>query len=153
MNAFNWCARVYPSWFVHTGDPTATSRGGMSVSGVAKIGALIGRDAYRYLVVFCGAWVAFLGALMLLEGGPVEGYIDLLVGLFAIAGLPSVSLVVIARLLARKGDAGVFPAVCGTLLLLPALFLLLMGAWSAFLVQVAVLMGFLVWSAWRTRSL
>ncbi|MFD0078535.1 hypothetical protein ACFVIY_39695 [Streptomyces sp. NPDC127166] len=123
------------------------------MSGVAKIGALIGRDVYRYLVVFCGAWVAFLGAFMLLEGGSVEEYIDLLVALFAIVGLPSLSLVVIARLLARKGGVGVFPAACGTLLLLPALFPLLMGAWSVSLVQVAVLIGFLAWSAWRARSL
>ncbi|MFH8729010.1 hypothetical protein [Streptomyces termitum] len=144
---------MYPSWFVDTGDPTATSRGGMAVSGAAKIGELIGRDAYRYLVVFCGAWVAFLGALMLLEGGAFEGYIDLLMGLFVIAGLPSLSLVVIARLLTRKGDAGAFSMACGTLLLLPALFPLLMGAWPASLVQVAALIGFLVWSAWRTRSL
>ncbi|MGA5499407.1 hypothetical protein ACPCSP_34425 [Streptomyces cinereoruber] len=117
-----------------------------------KIEALIGRDAYRYLVVFCGVWVVFLGAFMVLEGGPVEDYLASLAGLLVIAGLPSLSLVVIARLLARNGGVGVFPAACGTLLLLPALFLLLLGAWTACLAQVAVLSGFLVWSAWRMRS-
>ncbi|MFE9045733.1 hypothetical protein ACFYOG_33130 [Streptomyces sp. NPDC007818] len=144
---------MYPPRFVDTDDPTAASRGGMPVSGEAKIGALIGRDVCRYLVVFCGVWVAFLGAFMVLEGGPVEEYVDLLAGLLVITGLPSLSLVVIARLLARKGGIGVFPATCGTLLLLPALFPLLMGVWTVCLVQVAVLIGFLTWSAWRTRTL
>ncbi|MFD3536250.1 hypothetical protein [Streptomyces sp. NPDC058664] len=122
------------------------------MSGAAKIEALIGRDVYRYLVVFCGVWAVFLGAFMVLEGGPVEDYVTFLAGLLVIVALPSLSLMVIAHLLARNRAVGVFPAACGTLLLLPALFLLLTVVWTACLVQVVVLIGFLAWSAWRTRS-
>lgn len=118
----------------------------------AKTRALIGRDISGYLVIFCGTWIAFLGVLLALEGGAAEGYVALFTGLLLIAGLPSLALMVIARLLTSRRDTGAFIALCGTLLLLPALFPLLAGAWPATLVQQAVLIGFLAWSARRTRS-
>ncbi|MGW5002468.1 hypothetical protein ACWEP8_32965 [Streptomyces hydrogenans] len=122
------------------------------MSDAAKIRSLIGRDVSRYLVVFCGVWVVFIGVFMAPEGGAVGDYVVFFAGLLLILGLPSLLLVAVARLLALKRDVGAFVAVCGTLLLLPALFPLLAGAWPATLVQWAVLIGFLAWSAWRTQS-
>ncbi|MFC9261312.1 hypothetical protein ACFT25_16025 [Streptomyces hydrogenans] len=121
---------------------------GVHVSNAAKSRPSIRRDAASYMVVFCGAWVVFLGAFMALEGGAVGDYVDLFLGLLLIGGLPSLLLVIVARLLARKGDFGAFTAACGTLLLLPAVVPLLMGAWPATLVQMGALIAFLGWRAW-----
>ncbi|MFF6903706.1 hypothetical protein [Streptomyces hydrogenans] len=119
------------------------------MSGAEGIGPLIGRDAYRYLAVFWGVSTVFGGTYGLAQGGRIEDCLSLLWILFLIAGLPSLALVVIARLLTWKRGLGTFPAACATLLLLPALFPLMVGAWSVSLVQLIILIGFLVWNAGR----
>ncbi|MGW4781450.1 hypothetical protein ACWEPA_32930 [Streptomyces filamentosus] len=120
---------------------------------MAKIRLLIVQDASRYLVAFCGVWGAFLGVSMAVEGGAADGYVDLFEGLLLVVGLPSLLLVAVARLLTRKADSGAFTAVCGTLLLLPSVLPLLAGSLPATLVQWAVLLGFLTWSARGARRL
>lgn len=44
-------------------------------------------------MVFCGAWVVFLGAFMLLKGGTVGVYVALFTLHLLIVGIPSLVLV------------------------------------------------------------
>ncbi|MFI8965051.1 hypothetical protein ACIGO8_23400 [Streptomyces sp. NPDC053493] len=113
---------------------------------------LIGWDVYRYIVAFCSAWALFLGVLFGLQGGPVEDYAATFQGFLGLTGAPSLVLIVVARLLVNRRAPDAFPAVCGALLLLPALLPLLVGAPEVFLVQLFIGGAFLAWDKWSRRS-